>query len=1577
MTFISYAQNFEDVMLWRALKHVAHGFWVDAGAAHPDEHSVTRAFSDRGWRGINIEANPSLVARIAGARPRDVTLAVAAGAGSEPVRFFEVVGTGLSTMDSGIADRHRMAGFDVQEREVPSRCLATICDEHAPAEIHFLKIDVEGAEAEVLAGADFARHRPWIVLVEATRPLSKEQAHGDWEPLLLSVDYRFAWFDGLNRFYIAAEHWEALSPSFATPPNVFDDFIRAADTEHLNRIVGAEARASLAEARAAAVEARVGQAEERAGQAEGRVARAEARTTQAEAAARREAARTAIAVSRAEAAEARLAQLLSSTSWRLTKPVRAVREAIKGRLGLALLEAGLAPTRVERLKRSAGEDGGSVKKAARVTFYAATRVAARLPGSRGADAWLGRIAPGPWRWLHRHRDAYLASALRTETAFPNALSSHRGVTVSMASGPVKLSAVHRPTRVVHQFHSGSAPGDAITNSMLLIRDWLHGQGYESDIFVEHRHPALTDELLEIGDLPQHDDYVLIVHHSMGYDALDRILALPARKILIYHNITPPEFLSDFPISVRYAEIGRQQLGIMRPHMHAALADSDYNALELRASGYASPVACPLLFDVDAIRARAASGSDAPRPYDQPFTILFVGRVVASKGQADLVDAFAAFRREWDKPARLVLVGRSAGEDAEYPTEIRRRIAAHGLEADVILTGPVSDEALHGWYRAADLYVSLSHHEGFGVPLTEAMAHGVPVLAWPAGAVPYTLGGAGVLLQDRAAGAVGQSMLQLARDPDWRARIVAGQHEVLGRFRLERHTPTLMQALLSAGAAPPGSSAARDTMAANLRVTVTGHISGSYSLAVVNRTMALALEARQPGGIRILPWENGPAATLDGVPPEELGLISELVSRPPAATGPELVLSQHYPLYVPQDPRDGAVAMVFWEESLLPAETVARINGGFRGILAPSSFVAKALIDSGVSLPIAAAGYAPSLDAFFSLGEQRLSGRRPIDAPFTFLHVSSCFPRKGVDALLAAYAAAFRRSDTVRLVIKGFPNPHNDVAEQIAALRAGDPELPEITFVNHDLAGDALLDLYRNADVMVLPARGEGFNMPAAEAMAAGIPLIVTGFGGHLDFCTADDARFIDYRFAPSGSHIASAGSVWVEPDHGDLVQALREAFQGRLGGGGRFVGMAARARAAALQRLDATVWADRIWGMMMDVLLAVASRPMRLAWVSTWDVRCGVAEYSRFLLNGIQATDPTLQTTIICDSRAAVPVSAEMPVRAGWTIMDPGTAETLAREIAALDADVVVIQHQPGLIDWSHLRHLLRDRRVRGRTAVVTLHSAARIMEISGEERAAMIAALRGIARVVVHRIADLNLLKELGLTENVTLFPHGTPVRSAVPAARSLSERDAPLLGCFGFLTPGKGISRLIEAAAMLRARWPRLRLRLLNALHPLSSDAELLHCRSLAGALGIADAIEWETDFLPLEECQRRLAQCDLIVLPYDESPESASGAIRVALASGAPVAVTPVAIFAELGDAVYRFSGLKPEDVAHGIETLLRDRAVRARCQDRAATWLEAHAWDRLGGRFRGMLQGLCVNRKRSGHHPEAEAERRGDN
>jgi len=232
MSFISYAQNFEDVMLWRALKHVEHGFYIDAGAAGPDEHSVTRAFYDRGWKGINVEPDPELHHQLQESRTSDQNLRLAVGdsEGYLVLNFLE--GFGLSTMDDAIADKYRQAGWHLKRQETQVTTLTNLWLAYVPAgqDVHFLKVDVEGMEEAVLRGNDWTKNRPWIVVVEATLPLSRVELYETWEPILFSANYLFAYADGLNRFYVAVEHSEIIS-SLQYPPNVFDDFVLAAQVK--------------------------------------------------------------------------------------------------------------------------------------------------------------------------------------------------------------------------------------------------------------------------------------------------------------------------------------------------------------------------------------------------------------------------------------------------------------------------------------------------------------------------------------------------------------------------------------------------------------------------------------------------------------------------------------------------------------------------------------------------------------------------------------------------------------------------------------------------------------------------------------------------------------------------------------------------------------------------------------------------------------------------------------------------------------------------------------------------------------------------------------------------------------------------------------------------------------------------------------------------------------------------------------------------------------------------------------------------------------------------------------------------
>ena len=228
--FVSYAQNLEDVMLWRALGAAVPegGFYIDVGASDPTLLSVTRAFCERGWRGVNIEPLPEQADSLRQARPRDVVVQAAVAARPGQRAFYRVTKfeqTGLSTFDAAEAARHAADGAAVEAIEAPVTTLAQICRAHIDGPVHFLKIDAEGAEAEVLAGADFTAVRPWIVLVEATGPLTEADTSTAWEPILLEARYDRVWFDGLNRYYLAREH-AALARHFRVPPNIFDAYVQ-------------------------------------------------------------------------------------------------------------------------------------------------------------------------------------------------------------------------------------------------------------------------------------------------------------------------------------------------------------------------------------------------------------------------------------------------------------------------------------------------------------------------------------------------------------------------------------------------------------------------------------------------------------------------------------------------------------------------------------------------------------------------------------------------------------------------------------------------------------------------------------------------------------------------------------------------------------------------------------------------------------------------------------------------------------------------------------------------------------------------------------------------------------------------------------------------------------------------------------------------------------------------------------------------------------------------------------------------------------------------------------------------------
>jgi len=361
-SFTSYAQNFEDVMLWRALKHVPAGVYVDVGAQHPVVDSVSKAFYEQGWRGIHVEPVPHYAELLRQDRPDELVLQLALADRAGILELHVVAGTGLSTGVKAYAQSlEETHGFAHQTIPTPMLPMSTALESLAGRQVHWLKIDVEGFEEDVLRGWDSKALRPWIVLIEATVPMSTELHYEGADRILVDAGYQFVYFDGLNRFYVAAEHAELIA-AFQSPPNVFDGvqlsgFSSSAWCAHLTSSHHAEREAAAAQLEAARAElvraendarARLEEEKTRVHQAVMRAVEAEARASAAQLAVNH-------ANDRAIHAEARVLRAENTPLRRVATAIAdgRIKSGIKRRIKTTLRIAAIAVGRHPALKRSA------------------------------------------------------------------------------------------------------------------------------------------------------------------------------------------------------------------------------------------------------------------------------------------------------------------------------------------------------------------------------------------------------------------------------------------------------------------------------------------------------------------------------------------------------------------------------------------------------------------------------------------------------------------------------------------------------------------------------------------------------------------------------------------------------------------------------------------------------------------------------------------------------------------------------------------------------------------------------------------------------------------------------------------------------------------------------------------------------------------------------------------------------------------------------------------------------------------------------------------------------------------------
>jgi L-malate glycosyltransferase len=338
------------------------------------------------------------------------------------------------------------------------------------------------------------------------------------------------------------------------------------------------------------------------------------------------------------------------------------------------------------------------------------------------------------------------------------------------------------TRRVHQLLAALSYGDAIGNESLAIQAHLRRAGFESDIFAEKVHPRMAHLARP---LPEYEEVsgpetVCLFHFSIGSAAGRLIHAAPDRLVVIYHNITPAHFFLGFhPHLAGLCYHGRRELQVFAARAELGLGDSEYNRRELQDSGFERTAVLPIVLDFEAYGRRPSPV--VRRLYgDGRTNLLFVGRIIPNKKIDDLIRVFAFYQRHVDPRSRLLLVGDHRGHE-HYLDRLSEMVLDLRLD-EVVFTGHVDDDEVVAYYQAADLFLCLSEHEGFCVPLQEAMHFQVPVVAFDAGAVRETLHGGGVLLNDKRPEVVAELVGAVLTDHGLRAAVMATQAHAIAEIR---------------------------------------------------------------------------------------------------------------------------------------------------------------------------------------------------------------------------------------------------------------------------------------------------------------------------------------------------------------------------------------------------------------------------------------------------------------------------------------------------------------------------------------------------------------------------------------------------------------------------------------------------------------------------------------------------------------------------------------------------------------------------------------------------------------------------
>lgn len=984
-------------------------------------------------------------------------------------------------------------------------------------------------------------------------------------------------------------------------------------------------------------------------------------------------------------------------------------------------------------------------------------------------------------------------------------------------------------------------------------------------------------------------------------------------------------------------------------------------------------------------------------------LLYTGGADNRKNLPALIEAYANLPIDQRNGYQLVFAGRLT---EMMVSQLETCAEKAGLEStELIFTGFVTDPELAVLYSTCALYIFPSRHEGLGLPVLEAMAFGAPVIASNASSLPEVVNQPEALFDPLDVKDISRKISQALVDGAFRERLIrhgqrraqeftwdeSARRVLSGWTRLQSHVANnskswcsqrssydriykdLLKALSNLLSSSISVSELKDLanclahnereamrimrgkgLTSPIKWRIEGPFDSSYSLALVNRETARALRA--DGHDVSLHSTEGPGDFMPDVnylseQPDIDAMYRKSLNQNELDV--DVVSRNLYPPRVMDlKGRYNFLHVYAWEESGFPVNWADEFNCALSGMMVASEHVRKIMIDHGISIPVSVCGeginhWTDSIsDPSYTLDAKR----------FRFLHVSSCFPRKGVDILLRAYGKAFTDQDPVSLIIKTFRNQHNEVHQWLEDAMGSRHDYPHVVIIEQDLPQPKLKTLYESCHVLVAPSRAEGFGLPLAEAMMSNLAVLTTGWGGQLDFCTDDTAWLIDYSFTRPTTHFGLHNSVWAEPNENHLAELMKSLSE--------LPEHALQTKVKAGQQLlqNRFLW-SHVARRLVDAATACAEQTTMceptIAWVTPWNTRCGIAAYSRELINNMPC-----DVSIYAAKDDEITRQDDNIVDRCWYAGHGDDLFELSCAIELKNPNVIVIQFNYAFFNVANFADFLYEQIDGGRVVIVTLHSTVDPENSPEQNLSVMSDALRCCDRVLVHTHADLNRLKQIGVIENVTLFPHGIISYSAQPLATKRPTEF--VIGSYGFFLPNKGLIELIEAIKILRDQGFNCRLLMTNARYPTAASTEIIEIADRrVKELDLGSHVSICTDFLEDYQSLSILSSTDLIVFPYQNSGESSSAAVRFGIASGQPVAVTPLEVFDDVQTLVNQLPGIAPREIACGILSIAKaienNSTEIQETRERTQKWRDEFNYGRVGPRMLRLIEAVCANKR----------------